>query len=179
MTWKTHAAVGLNSIWLVGLLGKLDQSILILLPAAAIASLLPDIDATSAKIHYIGGGALGIFQGLFRGKYFHHRGLMHSLTVTLVLFVVLLIFFKDSVPMLPYVFALSYFSHPIIDGLNTGVGYLYPFVYKRFGLIPKYFRTPVGGAMDNLLFFAGAFMILLFFLLFKDQLFQLSQNTNF
>ena len=178
MTWKTHAAVGANSIWLAGLLGKLDQSILILLPVAVVASLLPDIDAASAKIHYIGGGALGIFRGLFRGKYFHHRGIMHSLTVTAIFFLILMAFFKNSIPLLPYIFAISYFSHPLIDGFNTGVGYLYPFVYKRFGLIPKFFRTPVGGAMDNLLFIIGAFALLMFFILFKNQLLAFPTNPN-
>src|SRR5437868_755006 len=52
MNWRTHIAVGTNAIWLMPYYGKLDNSILILLPVAALASLLPDIDATSAKIHY-------------------------------------------------------------------------------------------------------------------------------
>src|SRR5947209_4458834 len=139
MTWRTHVAVGTNAIWLAGLFGKADESILVLLPVAVIASLLPDIDAVTAKIHFIGGGVLGIFRGSFYGKYFHHRGLMHSLFVTLIFFVILWIFFRNSIPLLPYVFALSYFSHSLIDGLNTGVGYLYPFKRKMYSLVPRFF----------------------------------------
>ena len=43
MTWRTHIAVGANAIWLMPYFGKLDNSILILLPVAVIASLLPDM----------------------------------------------------------------------------------------------------------------------------------------
>ena len=91
MTWRTHVAIGTNAIWLAGFLGKVDESILVLLPTAVLASILPDIDAVSAKIHYVGGGVFGIFKNSFHGKYFHHRGLMHSILATVILFVILLI----------------------------------------------------------------------------------------
>ncbi|SRR5258708_5946991 len=171
MTWRTHVAVGSNAIWLTGLFGKVDESILILLPVAVIASLLPDIDATAAKIHFVGGGVLGIFKGSFHGKYFHHRGLMHSLFITIIFFIILWIFFRNSFPFLPYIFSLSYFSHPIIDGLNTGVGYLYPFNHKTYTLVPKFFRSRVGSKIDGLLMFVGLLGILLFFLTFAHQFF--------
>ena len=169
MTWRTHLAVGVNALWVAPFFRPIDQSILILLPVAMLASLLPDIDATAAKIHFLGGGIFGIFRGAFYGKYFHHRGLMHSLPVTVLLFIILLVVFHNSVPALAYVFAASYFSHAVIDGFNTGVGYLYPFLYKRFGLIPKFLRTPVDGLLDRTLFLFAAFGILLFFLVFKNQ----------
>ena len=170
MTWKTHVAIGANALWILPLFGPLDSSILILLPVAAIASLLPDIDGKSSKIHYIGGGILGIFNGVFYGKYFHHRGLMHSVFVTVLWFGLLWLIFRQSLPTLPYVFALSYASHWLIDGLNTGVGYLYPFVYIRFALVPKAFRSKVGSPVDTILMFFGLAGVLLFFFLFKDQL---------
>jgi|SRR3989344_273686 len=170
MTWRTHVAIGTNAIWLAGFLGKVDESILVLLPTAVLASILPDIDAVSAKIHYVGGGVFGIFKNSFHGKYFHHRGLMHSILATVILFVILLILFKNSHPMLPFVFALAYFSHTVIDGFNTKVGYLYPFVYKRFSLLPQPLLFRVGSAADTILMFLGLSGILIFFALFKDYL---------
>lgn len=170
MTWRTHVAIGANAIWIVGFFGKVDQSILIYLPVAMLASLLPDIDATSAKIHYVGGGTLGLFKGAFYGKYFHHRGLMHSFFVSALILIILLIIFNNSYPLLPFVFALAYISHPIIDGFNTSVGYLYPFVGKRFALLPRSFRFQVGSPADILLMFLGIAGLLIFFAGFSHQL---------
>jgi len=166
MTWRTHVAIGTNAIWLTVLFGRIDQSIVVLLPVAALASLLPDIDAVDAKIHYAAGGVLGIFKNSFHGKYFHHRGMMHSILVMLIFFAILTIFFYNLYPLLPAVFALSYFSHSFIDGFNTSVGYLYPFNRKRFALLPRSLLTPVGGAADNLLLFLGLFGLLVYFALF-------------
>ena len=170
-------AIGTNALWLAPFFGRIDQSILILLPVAALASILPDIDASAAKIHYIGGGALGIFRGVFYGKYFHHRGIMHSLLVALIFFVILLIIFHATYPALPFVFTAAYISHSIIDGFNTGVGFLYPFVYKRFALVPKFLRSRVGSPIDVLFMFVGLAGILIFFLVFKDQFFPSQFNS--
>ena len=165
-------AIGANTIWLAALTPKPEQSILVFLPVALLASLLPDIDATGdgAKIHYIGGGILGGFRGLFGGRYFHHRGLMHSLFVSVIFLIILwaVNFFvlQNAYPLLPYVFFCSYLSHPVIDGLNTSVGYLYPFVRRRFALLPRGMLSPVKGFTDNLLFIFGMFGIFFFFLLF-------------
>lgn len=171
MNWRTHVAIGTNSIWLVGLLGKIDQSILVLLPTAIIASLLPDIDASKAKIHFAGGGVLGIFRGAFFGKYFHHRGLMHSILVTLFFTFILWLIFRNSYPLLPAVFGLSYFSHLFIDGFNTGVGFFYPFITKKFALLPKALRFRVKSPADTLLMFIGLLGLLMFFLLFQNDFF--------
>lgn len=169
MTWRTHVAVGANAIWLSAF-ALPDKSILILLPAAMIASLLADLDASAAKIHFVGGGALGIFHGSGKhGIFLHHRGIMHSLFATLILFILLLYFFHDSVPLLPYVAALAFFSHPLIDGFNGGVGYLYPFVRKQYAFLPSKIRPRVGGTFDNLLMFAAILGIFLFFLIFQKQ----------
>ncbi|MBI3231551.1 MAG: metal-dependent hydrolase, partial [Candidatus Doudnabacteria bacterium] len=144
MTWRTHVAVGTNAIWLAGIFWQVDQTILVYLPTAIIASILPDIDASAAKIHYLGGGALGILKGSFHGKYFHHRGIMHSLTAVFILYVILRFIFHNSFPALPAIFTVSYLSHCVIDGFNTGVGYFYPFIYKKFALLPKPLLARVG-----------------------------------
>jgi membrane-bound metal-dependent hydrolase YbcI (DUF457 family) len=168
-------AVGANAIWLVGLFGRLDASLLYLLPVACIASLLPDIDAAGggAKIHHAGGGVLGVFAGVFHGKYFHHRGLMHSVLVSVLLFLVLWIFTNILVAS---VAALAYFSHPLIDGFNTGVGYWYPFTQKKQALVPYALRTPLNGVMDKALLMIGCFGIVLFCLVFASAL--VSANTS-
>jgi membrane-bound metal-dependent hydrolase YbcI (DUF457 family) len=163
-------AVGGNALWLAGIFGKVDQSLLILIPVALFASILPDIDATAAKIHFIGGGFLGIFRGVFNGKYFHHRGIMHSIFVSLIFFAAAWIFFKDSLPALPYIFGLSYFSHLLIDGFNTKVGYFYPFSLRRFALLPKPLLFRVKSAPDFMLMFAGILGLILFFFIFSHQL---------
>jgi membrane-bound metal-dependent hydrolase YbcI (DUF457 family) len=172
MTWRTHIAIGANSIWLASL-APADASIFVLLPAAMLASILPDIDAAGggAKIHYIGYGVLGAFRGM-SGKYFHHRGIMHSVFISLILFLILFLvnyfFLGNSFPLLPYVFFLAYLSHPIIDGFNAGVGFFYPLDRKKYALLPYRMLSPLKGFTDNLLFFIGIFGILLFFLLFAQ-----------
>ncbi len=171
MTWRTHVAVGANAIWLTALTGKIDQSILVLLLTAIVASLLPDIDASDAKIHYAGGGALGVFKGAFYGKYFHHRGLMHSFLVAVIFLIVLAVIFKNYNPLLAPVFFLSYISHTIIDGFNGGVGYLYPFIHKRFSLLPRVMQFKVGSIMDTIVMFVGIASLLIFFLAFSINLY--------
>jgi len=167
--------IGANAVWLAAAGGSVDQSLLVLLPAAALASLLPDIDAAGggAKIHYLKGlgRIFALFRGSFGGRYFHHRGLMHSLFVTFIFFAVLVVIFDSSYPTLPYIFVLSYFSHAFIDGFNAPVGYLYPFTTKRYALVPRLLRTPVKGAVDNLLFFLGAFSLLLFLFIYHQSFF--------
>ncbi len=175
MTWQTHVTIGTNAIWLTAIAGKVDESILIFLPFAALASLLPDIEASSAKIHYVGGGFLGLFRKSFKSKYFEHRGITHSIFATAVIYFALLIFFGNRLPLLAPIFALSFFSHALLDGLNDGVGYLYPFYLKKFTPVPKMFRSKVKGPLDRLLFVIGAFGILLFFFVYAYQF----QPTNF
>jgi membrane-bound metal-dependent hydrolase YbcI (DUF457 family) len=165
MTWRTHLVVGANSIWLLGVFNHLNSA-LVIVPLAMLASILPDLDASGAKIHSIGGGALSGFKGVF-----HHRGIMHSLFFSLVFFIILfavnVLVLDNSLPLLPYAVALSYVSHPIIDGFNkAGVGFLYPFNKTKFSLIPSFLRTPIKGFADNLFFVLGSFGILLFYFIY-------------
>ena len=166
MTWKTHVAIGANAIWIAAALGRVNDSIIFLLPTAALASLLPDLDAGAAKIHFAGGGIFQTFRGFFTGKYLHHRGILHSLFAAGLYFLAFCLFFQDM--LFPLVFAAAYFSHPLIDGLNTRVGYLYPFSLKRFALVPRALQTPIKGPVDNILFVIGAGCLLIFFLTFAN-----------
>ena len=161
MTWRTHIVIGVNTLWIVPLVGKIDNSIITLIPVAALASLLPDVDAVYAKIHYIGGGLLQFTQGKFSGKYFSHRGLMHSFFIALVFALILAFFFAKSIPWLPVVFFLAYMSHGVVDGFNRPVGLLYPVYMKKFALLPRALWTPVNGFTDNIIFILGSFSFLL------------------
>lgn len=169
MTWRTHIVIGINSLWLVPLTGTtVDLSLLPLVPVAAFASLLPDIDAVAAKIHYIGNGALLFTQRKFKGKYFHHRALMHSFFIALILTFILAFFFAKVIPLLPVIFFIAFMSHGIVDGFNAPVGLLYPVYMKKFALLPKSLRTPVNGFVDNLIFILGSFSLLLLFWLIHN-----------
>ena len=164
MTWRTHIVVGMNALWLVPLTGTtVDLSLLPLVPLAAFASLLPDIDAVAAKIHYIGGGVLLFTQRKFKGTYFHHRAIMHSFFVALILAFILAFFFAKIIPLLPVIFFVAFMSHGVVDGLNAPVGLLYPVYMKKFALLPRSLRTPVNGLADNLIFIIGSFSLLLLF----------------
>jgi len=144
-------AVGLNCMWVLLLFKSVDPvTFLAIIPASALASLLPDINAGAAKIHFIGKGVLRGFVNSGQGKYFSHRGIMHSLFVVALFHIFLLIVTGGNKPF-SIVVTLAYLSHPIIDGFNAGVGYLNPFYLKRFALIPRRYRVSVDSKADRIL----------------------------
>ena len=158
MHYLTHATVGANVIWLSLLADTIDERIIILGAAGAIAALLPDIDATAAKIHFLGGGVLGVFRGGFI-----HRGFFHSLLAGVAVFILSFIFLRHYQPLLPLAIALGYISHPFIDGLNYGgVQYFFPY-RKKFHILPKFLRTPVEGLTDRLLLVISVGLLLVWF----------------
>lgn len=158
MHWRTHAVIGANAVWAAAVVLPVDQSFLFLLGAGAVSALLPDIDATAAKIHFIGAGALGTFRAMFR-----HRGFFHSLLAVALVGLLSISLAGRSDPGLPIVLTLGYLSHPLIDGFNSpGVEYLFPWK-KRLRLVPKPLATPVKGLADQFLFVVGL-MGLVYFL---------------
>lgn len=150
MSGRTHAVVGANAAWIAPLLGGSTNIPLILFALiGAVAALLPDIEAGRAKIQYVAGGVFGIFRNIFQ-----HRGFTHSLLGVLLLFLLSLSTFSLH-PVLPLIITLGYITHPVIDGFNhAGTQYLYP-VQRKFWLVPKILRTPLGGLADQLLFVLG------------------------
>jgi membrane-bound metal-dependent hydrolase YbcI (DUF457 family) len=161
MTYLTHMAVGANTVWLSLLVTSPDERVIILGVLGALASLLPDIDAVAAKIHFVGGGVLGIFRGGFK-----HRGFFHSLLAGGIVFVVSYIFLSAYDSLLAWAIVLGYLSHPIIDGFNYGgVQYLFPHK-KKFNLLPKFLRTPVKGIGDYILLTVAIGFLMLWYLKF-------------
>lgn len=159
MHWRTHAVIGANAIWLAVVVHPVDQSALLLLAAGGVSGLLPDIDATAAKIHFTAGGVFGPLRGFFR-----HRGFFHSLLAVALVALVSGLCLTRYHPALPLVVTLGYLSHPLIDGFNRpGVEYLFPWK-KRLRLLPKALTTPVKGLADQVLFVVGL-MGLIYFLI--------------
>lgn len=159
MSGQTHAAIGANAVWIIVLAGMVDERAWIFVVAGAIAGLLPDIDARGAKIHSIGGEALGAFRGIFE-----HRGFFHSLLALVLVYLASHFFLSEYHPLLPPIITTGYASHLFIDGLNfKGVRYLFP-MHRMFHLVPKWLATPVRGFLDQLLLVAGLAGVALFFL---------------
>jgi membrane-bound metal-dependent hydrolase YbcI (DUF457 family) len=167
MTWHTHAVVGANVVWLAALFPNISSNYLIVAGAlGGISALLPDIDAQSAKIHYVGKGILGMFRGVFE-----HRGFFHSLfAIGLVGGISsILSFYLHFDWSIALACTLGYASHPVIDGLTVGgVRYLYPHV-KKFRLLPKAWCTKTKGTGDITLLFLASISLAIFFWLHAQE----------
>ncbi len=169
MSGYTHAAVGANAIWIAALVGQVDPMAGVLMAVAAFAGLLPDIDSVYAKVQFLFGGLLRNFRIQGSGLW-QHRGIVHSFFATAFLFVLSFIFLRQYHPLLPYVVALGYASHLIIDGFNTTVGYFFPFTTTRTTFWPRTRWVKVGGHVDQLFFFLAMISLIFFFLAYKDQI---------
>ncbi len=174
MTWRTHALIGVGSLWLLdavphGLDAGDTGGIGLLAVAAALGALLPDLDAREARIKHLSPG-WGIepfaLPSLLLHRAFGHRGLLHSalgLTLFAVLFVLPTAFWwgwQTSAAL-----ALGYASHLAADACTrTGIPFLYP-RRRRFFLLPAGLRLVTGSsAEDALLPLLAAPVFLLLFL---------------
>ncbi len=169
MSGYTHAAVGANAIWLAALVGQVDPLAGALMAVGAFAGLLPDIDSIYAKVQFLFGGLLRPFRVQGSGLW-QHRGIVHSFFATAIVFIVSWIFLRQYHPLFPYVAALGYASHLIIDGFNTTVGYFFPFTRTRTTFWPRALWVKVGGHVDQLFFFLAMISLIFFFLAYKDQI---------
>ncbi len=177
MSGHTHAAVGANAVWLAALVGRVDPTVGVLLAVGAFAALLPDMDALYSKVQFMFGGLLRTFRIQGSGLW-QHRGLAHSFLATLVIFVVSFIWLRQYNPLLPYVAALGYLSHLIIDGFNTTVGYFFPFNRRRVTFWPRKLWTRVGGPIDQVFFFLAMMSLFAFLLAYQPLILPLSQLTG-
>lgn len=139
MKWQTHLAGG----FLAGILaGATPAGIAV----AGITALLPDIDTWESKV----GRASPLLSVPLR-IIFGHRGMLHSLLATGLLFLTA----KILVPNYALYIALGYLSHLVLDALTPqGVKFLWPIPYSfRIPLIPT------GSILE------GAFFLLLVILI--------------
>jgi inner membrane protein len=180
MTWRTHALVGIGSLWLLEpvphAIGNGDgvSNVGLLAVVAAFGALLPDLDAQQSRIRHLSPG-WGIepfaLPSLLLHRAFGHRGLLHSglgLALFTVLFALPLAFWWGWQPSVALV--LGYASHLAADACTrTGIPLLYiPLLHPRrlrFFLLPPGLRLVTGSpAEDALLPLLAAPVLLLLFL---------------
>jgi inner membrane protein len=142
MMFRTHFVIGL----LVGLLllGFLKPvSPVVFMFGFVLASVLPDIDYPKSKV----GRRVRPVSSLFH-ILFGHRGFLHTVYPSLLLFFVLLMF-KQQILAVAVVF--GYILHLLLDSMTVdGVKFFWP-------LWPAHFkwRLRTGGLMDIVIFFGG------------------------
>ena len=142
MTWRTHWVIGLNSLWLLTpVLPYIPQDELgLLIVAASLGSLLPDLDASESKIKHMKSGGIKPFH--LPARVVHctdiHCGMLHSL-VGLSFIGTVALPAAIAVGWLPWAaLLLGYASHLLADAA-TKSGILLKFPSKR-----RYYALPVG-----------------------------------
>lgn len=156
MSGRTHFVIGAQAAWVVWWIWEIPTPhVLAAAFAGAIGALLPDIDASHALAHRMGGGVLGAFRGAFT-----HRGFFHSLLAVAVLGAIAgwALIAWESVFLIAC--TVGYASHLLIDGCNyKGTQYLFPWP-RRFHLVPKWLASPIGGVADHCFFLSGVLALL-------------------
>ncbi len=145
MVGLTHLAFGLLS----GELFKSKEAILL----SGIGSVLPDIDVYSRSI------ATKITFANGKNRYLKHRGIMHSLSLPLLIGIIYFVLFGNTL-ILPFI--SGYISHLFLDMFNpSGVPLFSPF-YKKKIKFPTTIKT--GSPRDYVLsvLFYGLFFLFLF-----------------
>ncbi len=182
MTWRTHALIGISSLWLLDAVphaisaGEGASNVGLLAAVAAFGALLPDLDAAQSRIKHLSPG-WGIEPFALPAQLLHrafgHRGLLHS-GVGLALFTILLALplalwwgWQPSVAL-----ALGYASHLAADACTrTGIPLFYvPLLYprrRRFFLLPLGLRFVTGSEAEGVLLPLLAMPVLLLLLIIE------------
>lgn len=155
MTWRTHVAAGVCSLWAMkGLsLQPSPTPVGLMITAAALGALLPDLDARGGKLQGLsvaGIRPLAPISGIAHAL-LGHRGPMHSLAAVAV--VGMLATPAALVVGWPPVLALAlgYASHLAADACTpSGVPLFYP-TRMRYHLLPKQMRIATGSAAEQML----------------------------
>jgi membrane-bound metal-dependent hydrolase YbcI (DUF457 family) len=160
MTGKTHLLIGINSLWfLAPIPGALTASSLALSAgAAAIGSLLPDLDASESTIKHAKIGSFEPMAVLANpiAKTTTHRGMLHSwIGIGLVVIISLPpIFLWGWVPSIALI--LGYGSHLLADSCTpSGITLKYPNLTKKH-LLPQGARIQTGSQAENMIFMIAA-----------------------
>ena len=169
MTWRTHLAGGLASLWLLQPFTPSSESFGTLALVAALGSLLPDLDARESRLKHLTLGT-GIAPFALPSMALHrllgHRGLMHSalglvvMCVTLSLPLALLL--RELAPL---ALALGYGSHLFLDAATrAGIPLWYP-AKQRVHLLPPKLRITTGTAPEDIVLAALSMSAIALFLL--------------
>lgn len=154
MMGRTHALLGLNSLWLleVGLPPSSDRFVLCAL-GAALGSLLPDLDARASLLQSlrVGGVAPLVLPARLINRALGHRGALHSLLALGVLSVLTLPLLNFE-PLLWLGLLLGYGSHLVGDACTRhGILLFFP-DRRRVHLLPKPLRLSTGSLAEEALF---------------------------
>ena len=176
MTGPSHILLGVSSVWLIraipGAVGTLTavqgSSPGLIVGAAVLGALLPDLDAAHSTIKYLRVGVR--FQPFLLpahvlSRELGHRGLLHSLAGLVLLWIWLgfpLLLWLGWQPSLAL--ALGIGSHLLGDAsTKSGIPLLYP-QPGRWHLLPKGLRLTTGSLAEEAVF--GVFILPVLLLLF-------------
>ena len=144
MMYYTHLAFGLLTALLCLSFFEIHYKVLFIL-IILLFSILPDIDEKKSKIGKKNKLLSGIINFIFG-----HRGLIHSIYIPLILFIIFYNLNKE----IGSAILLGYFSHLFMDALTkTGIRPLYPIINKK---INWFFKT--NSFLEKILFLAIVFM---------------------
>ena len=144
MMYYTHLAFGLLvSLISIGLFNINNNTIFIL--TVILFSIFPDIDETKSKI----GKKSKLLSGIIN-FIFGHRGLIHSIYIPLILFIIFFNINKE----IGIAILLGYLSHLAIDAINkAGIRPFYPLINKKINGFVK-----TGSFIEKILFLIIVFM---------------------
>lgn len=164
MMGRTHALIGLSTLWLFQWSGTLNAETLAPLIVLALGGVLaPDLDAQDSILKRFAIAGLRPFVPLSQllHQAFGHRGLLHSL-LGLGFFTLLC-----GVPLAVWlgwpsgaVVTLGYASHLLADSATkSGIPLLYP-RRRRYHLLPRALRLTTGSAAEDAVFAVAASIVL-------------------
>jgi inner membrane protein len=170
VTWRTHVLAGTSAVWMIGFIPDtltLDTLGISLL-AAAFGALLPDLDASDAKVRTLGIGGIRPFvpisEGIFRT--WGHRGPLHSYLGLVGAAAAAVIFARALSWEIGLAFWLGYASHLAADACTKSGIPLFSASSKgpRFHLLPSPLRFRTGSQAEDMLlpFLAVATALLVF-----------------
>ncbi len=169
MMWRTHALLGVNSLWLLSPFPTALSADHLgpLCALAAFGALLPDLDASESKIKSL--PVFGLHPFVLPASLAHrtwgHRGLLHS-PVGLLLFGGVCLSIGLTWGALPAVALwLGYASHLVGDACTkSGIPSWLNRQDKRLHLLPARFRLVTGSAAEKALLPLLALPVLLLLL---------------
>ena len=155
MTWSTHLMAGLGTLWLIEVLPTShSENMALLAGAAALGSLLPDLDAAERKIKHL--SLAGIKPFLLPSQLVYrqlgHRSFLHSLPGLTFCGCICLLLSPFTGWQAALSLWLGYASHLAADALTrSGIPWLYPHP-ERFHLLPARVRITTGSADEEIVF---------------------------
>ena len=160
MRGASHLIIGVGTALLVHRALPLGGDVVtvgLALGAAAIGSLLPDIDHDESKLRHMTGTARGSLGGCLASPLVAllggHRALTHTLmAVALASLPALGLYFvagPTAICKVALAFAVGYLSHVMADALTvSGVPLWWPVSERRFHLLPRGLRMRTGSLME-------------------------------